>query len=559
MNGSDEFKGCLHELSKEELVEKVVALQNKCNQLQKDKDTKPSKLQGMIKRLTPRQSKKKLIAKEINFKECNYRYIAFKVAYLGWEYDGLQSNEGLDDTIEGILKEALRRTRLVSRDLPVRFTKCGRTDKAVSAFTQIMSVLIRTKLVDHPCVTKWNDCMENNVDGEGDDIVLLANNVSGLHGDQKHSADTKSTCTNNMRERCIDHMDNTNDEKLTKQHPSGVSSDVVEHENTVSTNCSASAVRNNAAASDKEFDYILILNQVLPPEIRILAWTPVNESFSARWKCQKRIYHYYFPQGNLNVDKMNAAAQQLCGVHDFRNFAKLNVQNCKVFVRHMYEFVIQHVDESNDDSYSMCCAVICASGFLYHQVRNMMTVLFLIGCGKEEPAVIAELLDIEKNPKRPAYHLSPAYPLVLFDATFDDMKWQVDRCTAMRLIVHFKSLWTELAIKTCLVKELIEKLVNDKETVLTGPPSNFAGVQDDKSFTFADLNDSSAKQSACGDVNYNFLKDACTFTHKRYKKLCQLQKCKSFEEEVESLERKRQHSVTSVNSDVFPTSKRTCL
>lgn len=33
---------------------------------------------------------------------------------------------------------------------------------------------------------------------------------------------------------------------------------------------------------EQELDYCTILNRVLPPDIKLLGWTPVTENFSAR-------------------------------------------------------------------------------------------------------------------------------------------------------------------------------------------------------------------------------------------------------------------------------------
>ncbi len=51
-----------------------------------------------------------------------------------------------------------------------------------------------------------------------------------------------------------------------------------------------------------EIDYVGILNKVLPPEIRVIAWAPVSQSMSARFDCRQRTYHYYFPKANLNIE-----------------------------------------------------------------------------------------------------------------------------------------------------------------------------------------------------------------------------------------------------------------
>ena len=39
-----------------------------------------------------------------------------------------------------------------------------------------------------------------------------------------------------------------------------------------------------------EIDYCGVLNRVLPPDIRALAWAPVTEDFSARFSCSDRTY-----------------------------------------------------------------------------------------------------------------------------------------------------------------------------------------------------------------------------------------------------------------------------
>lgn len=40
----------------------------------------------------------------------------------------------------------------------------------------------------------------------------------------------------------------------------------------------------------REMDYCTLLNRVLPPEIRALAWAPVTDDFSARFSCSDRTY-----------------------------------------------------------------------------------------------------------------------------------------------------------------------------------------------------------------------------------------------------------------------------
>lgn len=42
---------------------------------------------------------------------------------------------------------------------------------------------------------------------------------------------------------------------------------------------------------------------------------------------------------------------------------------------------------------------IKGKAFLWHQIRCIMHVLFLIGQSKEEPDVVKELLNVDKNPR----------------------------------------------------------------------------------------------------------------------------------------------------------------
>ena len=159
---------------------------------------------------------------------------------------------------------------------------------------------------------------------------------------------------------------------------------------------------------------------------------------------------------------MNEAAQYLVGCHDYRNFCKMDVGNGVVnFCRRILSVNICEVGDdleegtaavqkmesetnsisaknslteigqeatnqvlgmneqtmvdvvpsvpsrSNDsdnveqctDGYDMCVATLKGQAFLWHQVRAIMAVLFLVGERKEPPSIVQELLDIEKHPR----------------------------------------------------------------------------------------------------------------------------------------------------------------
>lgn len=47
-----------------------------------------------------------------------------------------------------------------------------------------------------------------------------------------------------------------------------------------------------------------------------------------------------------------------------------------------------------------------------------MSVLFMVGSGKESPDIVTELLDVKKHPKKPQYIMADPEPLVLYDCVF---------------------------------------------------------------------------------------------------------------------------------------------
>lgn len=52
----------------------------------------------------------------------------------------------------------------------------------------------------------------------------------------------------------------------------------------------------------EELDYCGMLNRLLPPDIRVTGWCPIQPSISARFNCTKRLYKYFFPKANLDLN-----------------------------------------------------------------------------------------------------------------------------------------------------------------------------------------------------------------------------------------------------------------
>jgi tRNA pseudouridine38/39 synthase len=66
---------------------------------------------------------------------------------------------------------------------------------------------------------------------------------------------------------------------------------------------------------------------------------------------------------------------------------------------------------------------LVGSGFLYHQVRHIMAVLFLVGTGLDRPPIISALMNIfpaEANSLLES-QMENSLPLVLWDCAYADL------------------------------------------------------------------------------------------------------------------------------------------
>ncbi|KAL4221474.1 tRNA pseudouridine synthase 3 [Mactra antiquata] len=369
-------------LSREELMCRVRQLESHVKQLQniviKNDVSTSSTTAGRRKDYRAKE-------REFDFTRYNTRHVALKIMYFGCDYLGYASQEETMNTIEQTVLDALKKTKLMENRETANYERCGRTDKGVSAFGQVISLDLRTNLL------------------------------------------------------------------------SGVGVKVRE----------GGTAAERSGDKTTEVPYCSILNRNLPPEIRVLAWAPVNTEFSSRFNCRRRTYKYFFPKANLDLDLMRQAAQKLVGEHDFRNFCKMNVKDGVIqFKRRILSVDISVVTEEEEDGYNMCILTVVGTAFLYHQIRYIVSVLFYVGKGLEQPEIVDELLNVEKNPRKPQYILAADFPLCLFDAEFeDDLEWIYEADWHEHNIKTLQRLWAEHSIKAHMLKKMLESL--DKAKVET--------------------------------------------------------------------------------------------
>ncbi|XP_065623182.1 uncharacterized protein LOC112033995 isoform X1 [Quercus suber] len=203
-----------------------------------------------------------------------------------------------------------------------------------------------------------------------------------------------------------------------------------------------------------EIDYVRVLNRALPNDIRVLGWCPVPVGFSARFSCLSREYKYFFWRENLNLLAMESAGRKFVGEHDFRNFCKMDAVNVHNYRRNVTSFEIFPSDVRYDGN-QLWAFKIKGTAFLWHQVRCMVSVLFLIGQGLESADVIDALLDTERTMRKPQYAIAPELPLVLHSCEFESLKFICSADARQALHVHLANQCRSYQLQAAIFHEAL--------------------------------------------------------------------------------------------------------
>ncbi|KAL3504607.1 hypothetical protein ACH5RR_034448 [Cinchona calisaya] len=198
-----------------------------------------------------------------------------------------------------------------------------------------------------------------------------------------------------------------------------------------------------------------MINKALPKDIRVLGWSPAPVDFSARFSCLSREYKYFFWRENLNIVAMETAGKKFVGEHDFRNFCKMDATNVHSFRRQIMLFEISACSESFRGN-ELWVMKIKGSAFLWHQIRCIAALLFLIGQGLESPNVVDLLLDIEKTPRKPQYTMASEIPLVLQSCEFEDLRFICPSGAKQALHEHLKKECLNYKLQAAIFHEALQ-------------------------------------------------------------------------------------------------------
>jgi len=424
-------------LSREELIARLTELEGANSNSQS-----PTKKQSAE---PSRERKPKKEAKEFKFSAFPRRKIALKFCYHGWEYNGLavQSEPTPLPTVEEVLFDALCESRLIEREKGFEgcdWSRCGRTDRGVSAAGQVVALWVRSAIKLPLAADK------DAVPTEGESVAIDGEAMGA-----------------------------------------------------------ASPSKSGSTPVQQELRYVFILNRILPPSIRVLAWSPVSDDFSARFNCRRRHYKYFFnslppPSPPLDLDRLRDAASRLVGEHDFRNFCKLDgskqIERYGRRIDRTEISVLRKGDKIRDGTVhlgDLYVLDLTGSAFLWHQVRHIMAILFLIGHGLEPPSVIDALLNTNpENPHpdssvplvqaRPIYEMAAGLPLILWDCGFDetDVQWRAEDASMDEGYTATASgfLWQQLhgEYSRSLVHATLHQHFLEAASLYHNPPADTRGI-----------------------------------------------------------------------------------
>lgn len=168
----------------------------------------------------------------------------------------------------------------------------------------------------------------------------------------------------------------------------------------------------------------------------------------------------------------------------------ISLHHFSTYTRRLDHVEVKMITKNSDnlEEFDFFCLEIKGSAFLWHMIRCIVAILMLVGIEKESPEIILELLDVEKNAKKPQYSLASEIPLNLFkcdyredqpedvDISTDEIntdllnKWQFDETTLKDVIVDLQEHWCTHNVKSSMIYEMLRVLREEYETRFPNQP-----------------------------------------------------------------------------------------
>lgn len=177
----------------------------------------------------------------------------------------------------------------------------------------------------------------------------------------------------------------------------------------------------------------MAINRFLPSDIAVTSAVDVPMDFHARYSCtgkeyvykiwnapirnpfwHGRAFHYWYP---LDVEKLNLAARNFIGMHDFTSFCTIDKRNPENMVRTVKAFLVERKEPLVEIR-------VTADGFLYNMVRIMVGTLLHVAMGRIKPHEISSIILARDRAK--AGPTAVAHGLYLNRVFYDGVNFELD-------------------------------------------------------------------------------------------------------------------------------------
>jgi len=439
--------------NKNELVSRIKALENQlsisCSPSSPSKSSKAKKIQKDLDfNLLPQRK----IALRFSYDGSSFSGLAIQTLTSSTSPNSISSqslssilssnSKGCLPSVEEVLWYSLCKARLVDETkgmVGCGWERCGRTDKGVSAAGQVISLWVRSRRID----------MREEREEEEE--------IRRVREEEKRRRDLDRD--QGLTGQKVEEEDQDLDLEEDLEWERKINESLKNGDDDVSIYSYGKNRNQNFESKDEtEFPYVSALNKILPESIRIQAWSPVRPDFSSRFDCRYRHYKYFFTEGcpeelipvlvssstassevistkksernkasdhytypangvgpPLSIPLMRNAASRLLGEHDFRNVCKIDSsKQITNFVRRVDGVSIDLVGESEhplnfrdeknvgeakrrNTKERVYVLNLRGTAFLYHQVRHILSLLFLVGSRLEKPEMIDQLLNVKEG------------------------------------------------------------------------------------------------------------------------------------------------------------------
>lgn len=171
---------------------------------------------------------------------------------------------------------------------------------------------------------------------------------------------------------------------------------------------------------------ILAINSHLPKDIAVKSLEVVDESFHPRFGAKRKTYRYqiynsrirdpflckycYQYKGEINIERMQEAAKEIVGEHDFACFCASGSTVKGSMVRTVYDI---HIKKENN----LVTVDISGNGFLYNMVRIIVGTLLYVSEGKLSAQDVRHI--IESKDRTKAGPTAPAEGLTMLQIIYE--------------------------------------------------------------------------------------------------------------------------------------------